>query len=126
MVTTELSPLSLECSNWRSSLREYRHKIQSLKQQLPQMTDRYHDKEDLLQIDHFENQFHIQLVNIHDLKQMIKNHEKSILLDPFGAKGVLQEKILADHAHLLDDYQILHQTMDELIGEYDIFLKQRT
>lgn len=125
MVTTALSPLSQECSNWRSTLRDYRHRIQLLKQQLPHTTGRYLDKEDLLQIDHFENQFHIQLINIHDLKQLIKNHEKSILLDPSGSKGVLQEKILADHAHLLDDYQMLHQTMDELIGEYDDFLKQR-
>jgi hypothetical protein len=96
-----------------------------LKQQLPQMADRHHDKEDLLQIDHFENQFHIQLVNIHDLKQLIKNHEKSILIDPSRAKGVLQERILADHAHLLDDFEMLHQTMDELIGEYDDFLRQK-
>ena len=125
MVTTETSPLSQECSNWRTTLRDYRNRIQMLKQQLPQMAGRYHDKEDLLQIDHFENQFHIQLINIHDLKQLIKNHEKSILIDPSLAKGVLQERLLADHAHLLDDFEMLHQTMDVLIGEYDDFLKHK-
>jgi hypothetical protein len=123
MVTTSLSPLSTECTSWKNSLRSYKDLIQQQKQLLPQLAIQHKIKEDLLQIDHFDNQFYIQLINIHDLKRSIKHHENMIQREGSGHSGIGQEVILADHAHLLDDYQMLHTTLDELIGEFERFAK---
>ena len=123
MVTTSLSPLSLDCTTWKNALRSYKEQIQQRKQLLPQLAVSHQQKEDLLQIDHFDNQFYIQLVNIHDLKHSIKNHEHMLAAGPSDASGVTQEVIHADHAHLLDDYKMLHHTLDELIGEFESFAK---
>lgn len=123
MVTTAHSPLSQDCSTWRMSLRQYKDRIQQLKQQLPTLASSYKHKEDLLQIDHFDNQFYIQLINIHDLKQSIKGHERMIDLEKNGQAFPAQESTLADHAHLLDDYEVLHQRLDELVSEYERFRK---
>ncbi len=77
-MVTEAQHLSLvgECKQWYDELVSYREKINGLKNELYYFAPGKTDEETRLGIEHFHNQFHIQLINIHDLKHEIKHHIK--------------------------------------------------
>jgi chromosome segregation ATPase len=109
MVETEISQLSAECDAWRTNLRNYRDEFGQFKRQ----------QEVLQQIEHLHNQLHIQLINIHDLKQSIKNHERTVSLGI--AAGQIPENEFVEHERLHDEYVSLEHTLHELRGEFNNF-----
>lgn len=86
-MVTEAQHQSLvgECKQWYDELVSYRQKINDLKNELYYFAPGKTEQETRLGIDHFHNQFHIQLINIHDLKHEIKHHVKEANYHPnFG------------------------------------------
>ena len=63
-----------ECNHWQQQLALYREKVNNLKKALYLFAPGKTDNTILTEIEHFHNQFHIQLINIHDLKHEIRNH----------------------------------------------------
>ena len=63
-----------DCRHWQEQLALYREKINKLKTALYLFAPGKTDNTVLTEIEHFHNQFHIQLINIHDLKHEIRNH----------------------------------------------------
>jgi len=121
MVTTEVAQLSKECNAWRDALRSYRDQFGQLKQTLLKIAGRQTLKEDLLQMEHLDNQLHIQLINIHDLKQNIKAHDKKLHVEMYNADGKISDESLADHENLYDDYQSLEHKLQDLKQEFEYF-----
>jgi len=121
MVTTDVAQLSKECNAWRETLRSYRDEFGQLKSRLQDLAGRQTHRDVLLEIKHLDNQFHIQLINIHDLKQSIKIHERNISFEASG-EGQLREETVARHENLHDQYQTLSQTLHELRDEFSRFL----
>ena len=121
MVTTEVAQLSQECNAWRESLRSHRDEFGNLKQQLQKIAGQQTLKEDLLQIEHLDNQLHIQLINIHDIKQAIKHHDRKIQQDLQVRKGRISDETLAQHERLNDEYQSLEHTLQEIKEEFTLF-----
>ncbi len=75
MVTeAEHKALLTESEQWREKLRAYRTVINDLRDKLYGYAAGKSDSEFLKEVEHYHNQFHIQLINIHDLKHEIKNH----------------------------------------------------
>ena len=74
MVQTEISQLSAECSEWRQILRNYREEFHNCEKALTETCKQSLSKDLLTKVERFQNQFDIQLRNIHDLKQTIKKH----------------------------------------------------
>ena len=128
MVPTDISQISHECNNWRDSLRQHKQEINDLKSELQEVAAHLHSKNALLQVEHYQNQFHIQLININDLKQDIKLHDRRIqadagLNDAWGQEntGQLNDQILADHESLFDQFQVLDHTIKELSSDFKNF-----
>lgn len=121
MVTTEVAQLSHECNAWRETLRSSRDEFHTMKQQLQQMAKGQTHKEDLLQVEHLDNQLHIQLINIHDLKQSIKQHDKKVQLELSQSASGISEATLLDHERLFDAYTSLDNTLQDIRREYDLF-----
>lgn len=121
MVTTEVAQLSQECNAWRETLRSNREEFQQLKNQLLSIARRQTHKEDLLQVEHLDNQLHIQLINIHDLKQAIKTHDKKMQEELLANKGSLSDSSLAEHESLYDGYQSLQHTLHDVRSEFSHF-----
>ena len=69
MVQVDISQLSGECNTWREKLRNYREEFSNDEARLRQVAGQPLSKEQLQDVEHLHNQFHIQLINIHDLKQ---------------------------------------------------------
>ena len=114
MVQTDVSQLSAECAEWRQILRNYRDELQDYKKSLQEICRQTLGREQLQGVEHFDNQFHIQLINIHDLKQTIKSHEKKIAdnsEDTYGA-----------HEALLDRFLRQENTLQELRAEFRNFV----
>src|SRR5688500_8067989 len=122
MVTTEIAQLSSECNAWRDTLRSFRDEFSHLKNRLQEVAARQTHKEVLLEIEHLDNQFHIQLINIHDLKHSIKTHERRVNFERSVNNGQVSDETLAEHENLYDDYQALEQTLQELRDEFEGFV----
>lgn len=124
MVTSiEVGQLSGECTLWLDTLRAFRAKFQNFKNQLLEAAVDQTQKDVLLEIEHFDNQFHIQLINIHDLKHAVKRHLNKISAEHAVRKGQLPDELPARHEHLYDEYQQLDTNLHLIAREFERFLR---
>lgn len=122
MVQVETSQLAAECNSWREALRKYRDEFTKDNIKLQHAANPSLSKDQLQEVEHLHNQFHIQLINIHDLKHLIKVHHR--LIDFELREGQLKEETLAKHENLFDQYQNLDITLQDLRNEFDRFLQK--
>ena len=122
MVQTEISQLSRECNQWRETLRSYREELNQHKAELQQSAQKSLSREQLTDLEHFQNQLHIQLINIHDLKQSVKTHEKRVNFEVSVNGGQTTDETLTDHENLDDEYQALIHTLSNLQSEFKVFV----
>ena len=121
MVQTDVSQLSAECKEWRQILRNYRDEFQLSKKSLQEICKNNPSKDQLLDVEHFDNQFHIQLINIHDLKQFIKAHERKIEIESSSGETI-SEETYTEHESLLEQIVSLENTLQELRNEFKNFI----
>jgi seryl-tRNA synthetase len=121
MVQVETSQLTAECDAWRNSLRQHREEFTQAKAKLQQAASRPLSKDQLQDVEHLHNQFHIQLINIHDLKQAIKTNDRKI---NFEKNGQLSEETVAEHENLFDQFQSLELTLQDVREEFNRFLSR--
>jgi ABC-type phosphate transport system auxiliary subunit len=124
MVQTDVSQLSGECNAWRETLRTYRDEFSHDKVRLQKAAAHALTKDQLQAVEHLQNQFHIQLINIHDLEQAIKMHDRKMNLELSAASPEQQDALLAEHEELYGQYQSLEHTLQELRSEFDQFLNR--
>ncbi len=119
MVTALNSHIGQDCQQWietlradRSLLTDQRNSLQTLlaNGQIP------HDE--LPVVDHFENQFEIQLTNVNHLKHAVKEH-----LHTIGSTSLeqLSAPHLTVHESLSDQFLGLTSTIDRLKTEFSAF-----
>ena len=123
MVTTEVSQLTGECNNWRNTMRARREEFQTYRNKLQEVAGRQTKKDILQEIEHLQNQFHIQLINIHDLKQSIKTHDRRINYEKSQRQGNIEESTLAEHESLFDQFESLEHTLEDLQEEFKQFVQ---
>lgn len=120
MVQTDISQLSAEAADWRQILRNYRDEFADCKRSLQEMCRRHLSKNQLQEIEHFDNQFHIQLINIHDVKQHIKGHERKLRAELANGDHI-EESTFTEHERLLDEFLTLENTLQELRNDFRKF-----
>lgn len=123
MVQTDISQIAAECTDWRQVLRNYRHEFTQSKKDLESLCRSRLSKDQLLYIEHFSNQFHIQLINIHDLKKDIKTHERQVQSET-EEKENLSEETLNRHEALYDQFSRMEMTLLDLRTEFQQFSNQ--
>jgi hypothetical protein len=123
MVQVDISQLSAECNSWREQLRHLREEFTNDETRLTQTASQPLSKEQLQDVEHLHNQFHIQLINIHDLKQAIKAHDRKMSFEKVAFNGLVNEDSLMRHESLLQEFTELQQTLQELRNEFQTFLK---
>ena len=126
MVQADIAQLSGECNTWRETLRQNRDELTQNKDRLQQVASQALSKEKLKEVEHLHNQFHIQLINVHDLKQAIKMHDRKLSLEVSANDGQVNEETLVLHESILDEYQTLEHTLSNLQEEFDSFLAQNS
>lgn len=123
MVQVETSQLTGECNSWREKLRQYRDEFSKDKTKLQDNASLTLSRDQLQQVEHLHNQFHIQLINIHDLKHAVKSHEQKMRYE-MSNNGKPDNETMAEHENLLDQYQSLESTLQDLREEFDEFLSR--
>jgi len=118
MVTeTQQRSIVDECHQWHDVLVSYREKIHQLKNELYYFAPGKTDHDVAMGIEHFHNQFHIQLINVHNLKHEIKYHLKEAERHPtFGHR--------IPHHNIKEKYDMLINDLDRLEDEFHSFVKQ--
>ena len=125
MVQTDLSQLSRECNSWKETLRSYRSEFSDFRHQLQEMVSKDSiQKSALPQVEHYSNQFDIQLANINHLKHAIKEHEKMATWDKNGTSPEVSEVLWSTHENLHDQYTSLEHTLSGLKQEFQAFSGQ--
>jgi chromosome segregation ATPase len=114
MVQTDISQLSRECNQWRERLHSYRDEFNQLKSKLQQAVNKSLSKDQLTDLEHYQNQLHIQLINIHDLKQAVKAHDRKVSFEVETNSGQVTDEVYTDHENLYEEYQSLEQTLNDL------------
>ena len=122
MVTVDISQLSGECNTWRDSLRSCRDDLNQLKKQLQQTAAQNLTRDQLHDVEHYHNQFHIQLINVHDLKQSIKSHDRRVQFETSANSGQIAEDTIAEHERLFEEFQSLDSTIKHLREEFGDFI----
>ena len=122
MVQADISQISGECNTWRESLRSYRDELNQCKQNLQRIAGQPLSKVQLQDVEHYHNQFHIQLINIHDLKQAIKSHDRRVNFETTANSGQLSEETIHDHENLYDQYLSLEHTLHGLRDKFKTFV----
>lgn len=121
MVQTDITQLSKECNEWRERLHSYRDEFNHLQRRLQQMALKSLSKDQLTHLEHYQNQLHIQLINIHDLKQSVKTHERKVQFE-VSNNGQVEDDTIAQHENLYEDYHTLEQTLGDLRNDFNSFI----
>lgn len=114
----DIAQLAQECNGWRQQLRHERSEIGDMKKNLQHVAAANPARELLTDIEHFHNQFYIQLINIHDLKHAIKEHEKKV------EHGDASTECLSKHEELHTEYQNLEHIISDLRTDFNTFLSR--
>lgn len=123
MVTTTLEPsqLTQECSKWVEQMHSYRDELQQLNQQLQQTATRHLSREDLTELEHLQNQIHIQLINVHDVKQEAKQLSKKVQYQLSTGSNPNYD-LVYHYEKIVDDCETLDQTLQELKTDFNRFM----
>ncbi len=122
MVQTDILQLSKECNNWREALHSYRDEFNHLKSNLLKAANQSLSKEQYSQLDHFQNLIHIQLINIHDLKQSIKTHDRQVNYEVTSKNNQISDETLMHHERLYEEFQTLERTLDDVRTDINDFI----
>jgi len=106
-----------ECKNWYDTLASYCKKINDLKRELYFFAPGKTERDILLGVEHFHNQFHIQLINIHDLKHEIKFHVHEAQRYPNIGHRI-------PHHYIKDKLDLLITDLDKLENEFHQFVNK--
>jgi len=115
MVQTDISQFTRECNDWRETLRSHRDELHKMQTTLQHAVNHPLSREEQTELEHLQNQLHIQLINIHDLKHAVKLHDRKLHMTVSGSvDGQFSDNISAYHENLYDNYQSLSNTLSEL------------
>ena len=123
MVQTDPTQYTRECASWRENLRNYRSELSSYREKLQDVVSQQVPRNELPHIEHYTNQFEIQLANINKLKHDIKEHERAALFT-HSLNLTHPESLQQTHENLLDQYTSLEGTIVELKKEFSAFVSR--
>jgi hypothetical protein len=113
---TQQQSLVDDCHQWRNELVSWRERLQDLKNELYHFAPGKTNHDITTGIEHFHNQLHLQLINIHDLKHEIKRHlaetERYPTFGPRVAHRILKDKV-----------DMLVSDLDKLENEFHTFIQ---
>ncbi len=118
MVTAaEHKALLAECDQWRHNLRQAREDVIELRNELYATAAGKTDHDFLKEVEHYHNQFHIQLINIHDIKHSIKHHTAEAEHHPNFGHKIPHHNLELQYTNLLEDIEQLKKVFHRFIAE---------
>jgi acyl transferase domain-containing protein len=125
MVQTEISQLGMEARQWVEKLRQDRSELNAFRQSLQDLMGYRINRESMPQVEHYDNQFDIQLSNINHLKHAVKEHERQLVWEETHPDTLSDGQIHTAHEELADRFGSLSHTISELKSEFESFLREQ-
>ena len=123
MVQTEISQFTRECNDWRETLRSFRDELHHMQTTLQEAVNHPLSKDEQTELEHLQNQLHIQLINVHDLKHAVKMHNRKLGMEVSGVSNPqFSDNIPAYHENLYENYLSLNSTVSQLRSDVDNFV----
>ncbi len=123
MVLEEISQLIEDCNLKRDVMVEHRDKIHKMQKDLLKFAAHRLPKDDLTDLEHYQNQFHIQLINIHDLRHDLKLIQQRLKTELHVHEDV-SESALRKHSDISSQFDTLEKLLDDLESDFNEFLQR--
>lgn len=124
MSYTNISHLGNTQSEWMKSLDFYEKDLGILDKRLVEVARKNTGDEAAKGIEHFQNQFDIQLQNISDLKHRIQSNNHQAATDVKRHGGHINEQVVDNKEMIGTDMVTLEKTIKELRQEFNVFLSK--
>ncbi len=105
---TELSELHAEHDEWQDKIHSYRHEIHEMNTSLEAIVSKNPSTDDLVKVEHFQNQFIRQREVLDILRHNFKQHENLI-----EAKEENQDLHNINEQRLLENHQMYRQELND-------------
>ena len=89
-----------------------------MQQELQKSVNHSLSKKQQESLEHYQNQLHIQLINIHDLKQAVKSYDAQLQKQ----QSSIVDEQLQQHTNLQNDYLHLSNDLTALRQELHVFV----
>ena len=115
LTETQHQELLHEAKKWKEHLTTYVDSINELKNKFYKWAAGKSGHDVLVQIERYHNQFHIQQINLHDLKHSIRVHMQEFKLSPDADH-------FGKHQQLEEQYDFLINDLDHLKADFIAFI----
>lgn len=119
---SHVSHITNEHREWLRGIEFYNIEIDILKKRLAEVSQDYTDPAVKAQVEHFQNQFIIQINNLDELRSAIKKHENHLDNDAANHAQHITKETLSEHETLRENYYGLEKIINELRHEFNKFL----
>lgn len=117
-----VSHITSEHREWLRGIEFYNIELDILKKRLAEVSQDYTNTDVKAQVEHFQNQFIVQINNLDELQSAIKKHENKIDKDSNEHAQHLTKETIAEHDNIRDRYYSLEKVINELRHEFNKFL----
>jgi len=114
--TTKHQELMHECMEWDLNLKAMKERINEWRNELYALSPFRQQQEEKMDIEHFHNQFHIQMINLHDLIHEIEQHMSQADEHP-------ENRYKEPHQALKGKYEALVKIIEELEATFKEFAR---
>jgi len=117
MSKISIKHLNNEHNDWLKSLQFYKDQVMILKGRLTELAGKYTSGDVVNQLDHFENQFNIQITNIDTISHDLKAYLHDVTLQAEGNNGYVEKELIDQHnsfrARFIEEEKFIHELRHE-------------
>ena len=118
------SDLHFEHQQWRSELNFWEDELKSFNKRLGELVKRWKDKDVLVQLEHYQNEFILHGAVIDELQDDIAMHEINMSAHDIKGEDVLNRSFVKKHIEFRNRMEVQRQIYADLKKEFYHFLSQ--
>jgi predicted RNase H-like nuclease (RuvC/YqgF family) len=120
---TELSELHAEHDEWQDKIRSYRHEIHEMNTSLEEIVSKNPSTEDLVKVEHFQNQLIRQREVLDILRHNFKQHENLIeaKVENQNLSSISEQRLMENHKMYRHELYDFEKIFNDLKEEFDSF-----
>jgi len=118
------SELYFEHKLWKRELLFWKDELNSFKNRLDELVNRWTNKDVLIQLEHYQNQFIIHENKIIELRQIIDAHEINIAENSKKDKDILNMELVKKHIECRNHLETERHMYNELKKDFFRFLSK--
>lgn len=118
------SDLHFEHERWNSELLFYKDEIRSFKNRLEELVVRWTDKEVLIRLEHYQNEFILHEGRINEFLEGIESHEHQIAGKSLKGENSMDTVLVKAHLEFREEMEVQRDMFHNLKKEFFTFLMQ--